>query len=398
MEKEIIENKFQATTNLKLIAKMKNRIRIVQGGSSAGKTFSIVPLLINYATENPNKMISIVSESMPHLKKGAMRDFENIMRMTGRWIEGSFNKQHSTYTFANSSKIEFFSADQPGKVHGARRDVLFVNEANNVTWEIFHQMFIRTSGFTYVDYNPVAEFWAHTELKPRKNADFIILTYRGNEGCPPAAREELEIAEKQAEAGSAYWKNFVDVYVNGLVGKLSGVVYENWEKCSEVPKSARLLGYGLDFGFTNDPSALVGFYRYNGRMYVQEELYKTGLTNSDMNKAFKSRGISKTMPIFADSAEPKSIEELSRYGWNIKPTKKGRDSILYGIDIVQSQDQFLVPSSSTNLIKELRHYTWEQDKEGHKTNKPIDKWNHLLDALRYYAMMKLKKSNDFFVM
>ncbi len=327
-----------------------------------------------------------------------MRDFENIMRITGRWIEGSFNKQYSTYNFANGSKLEFFSADQPDKLRGARRNVLFINEANNIPWEAFHQMFIRTSDHCYIDFNPVAEFWAHTELQERDDSDFVILTYKGNEGCPQAAVKELQRAEDKANKGSAYWKNFVDVYVNGNIGKLSGVVIDNWEKCNDLPENARLLGYGLDFGFTNDPSALAGFYRYNGRIYIREELYKTGLTNSDMNKAFKSRGISKTMPIFADSAEPKSIEELSRYGWNIKATKKGRDSILYGIDILRSQDNILVPASSVNLIKELRNYTWDVDKEGHKTNKPIDKHNHIIDAARYFAMMKLKKTNDFFVL
>ena len=388
---------FIVTTNLKTIAKMNKFIRIVQGGSSAGKTFSIVPLLMNYAIENEGKMISVVSESMPHLKRGAMRDFENIMRITGRWREGAMNKQHSTYTFSNGSKIEFFSADQPDKLRGARRNVLFVNEANNVPWESFHQMFIRTSDCCFIDFNPVAEFWAHTELKDRDDADFAILTYKGNEGCPQAAINELQRAEVKAKAGSTYWKNFVDVYVYGKIGKLTGTVYDNWKVTDNLPDSARLLGYGLDFGFSNDPSALIGFYRHNGRLILHEEVYKTGLTNSDMNSLFRSKGVSKTMPIIADSAEPKSIEELKRYGWNIKPTKKGRDSILYGISVVQAQDEMLITSSSTNLIKEFRNYTWDKDSEGNKTNKPIDKWNHALDAVRYYAMMKLNKTSEFFV-
>ena len=352
---------------------------------------------MNYAIENEGKMISVVSESMPHLKRGAMRDFENIMRITGRWREGAMNKQHSTYTFSNGSKIEFFSADQPDKLRGARRDVLFVNEANNVPWEAFHQMFIRTSDCCFIDFNPVAEFWAHTELKDRDDADFAILTYKGNEGCPQAAINELQRAEVKAKAGSTYWKNFVDVYVYGKIGKLTGTVYDNWKVTDNLPDSARLLGYGLDFGFSNDPSALIGFYRHNGRLILHEEVYKTGLTNSDMNSLFRSKGISKTMPIIADSAEPKSIEELKRYGWNIKPTKKGRDSILYGISVVQAQDEMLITSSSTNLIKEFRNYTWDKDSEGNKTNKPIDKWNHALDAVRYYAMMKLNKTSEFFV-
>jgi phage terminase large subunit len=391
------EKDFIATTNLRIIAKMKKFIRIVQGGSSAGKTYSIVPLLINYAIENDGKMISIVAESMPHLKRGAMRDFEKIMRATGRWIEGAMNKQYSTYTFSNGSRIEFFSADQPDKLRGARRNVLFINEANNVNWEAFHQLFIRTSDHCYIDFNPVAEFWAHTELKERDDADFVILTYKGNEGCPVAAVNELQRAEIKAKNGSPYWVNFVDVYVNGKVGQLTGTVYENWTKVDALPSSARLLGYGLDFGFSNDPTALIGFYRYNGSLYMNEEFYSTGFTNSDLNQAFKNKGISKVMDMICDSAEPKSIEELRRYGWNAKATKKGKDSILYGIDVLQAQTDILVPASSVNLIKELRNYVWEKDGDGHKSNKPIDKWNHGLDAARYFAMMKLRKMSDFFV-
>lgn len=388
--------RFIVTTNLERIAALDKRIRIVQGGSSAGKTFSIVPLLINYAIENDNKYISIVSESTPHLKRGAMKDFEVIMRATGRWIEGSFNKQNLVYTFKNDSKIEFFSADSPDKLRGARRDALFINEANNVAFEAYQQLAMRTNDFIFIDYNPVAEFWAHTELMDRKDSDFIILTYKGNEGLPQSIVDELELAEAKKDK-SPYWKNWVDVYVYGKIGQLTGAIYQNWKKCGDLPKQARLLGYGMDFGFSNDPSALVGFYRFDGALYLKEEMYDKGLTNSDINDLWRLKGISKVQPIFADSAEPKSIEELRRYGWNIKPTRKGKDSILYGIDILSSQDDFFVPASSVNMIKELRNYVWETDKDGHKLNRPVDKWNHLMDAARYFAMMKLRKSNGFVV-
>jgi len=396
-EPAIEEVGFAVTTNLKKIAKLDKFVRIVQGGSSAGKTYSIIPLLINYAIENPNKMISVVSESMPHLKRGAMRDFENVMRATGRWIEGALNKQHSTYHFTNGSKIEFFSADQPDKLRGARRHVLFVNEANNVPWEAFYQLFIRSSDHVFIDFNPVAEFWAHTELKPRDDSDFVILTYKGNEACPKAAKKELEWAEKRAKGGSPYWKNFVDVYVHGKIGQLTGTVYTNWKQVDALPKNAKLLGYGLDFGFSNDPTALVGVYRFNGQLYVNEELYEKGKTNSDLNEIFRMKGVSRVQPIIADSAEPKSIEELRRYGWNVQPAKKGRDSILYGIGVIQSLDTFYVPSTSTNLIKELRNYIWEKDNEGNKLNKPIDRYNHILDGFRYYASAKLRRQAEMFV-
>lgn len=389
------EAKFIVTTNLVKIAEMDKRIRIVQGGSSAGKTFSIIPLLINYAVENPEKYISVVSESTPHLKRGAMKDFEVIMRATGRWIEGAFNKQNLVYTFANDSKIEFFSADSPDKLRGARRDALFINEANNVNFEAYQQLAIRTNDFVFIDYNPVAEFWAHTELMDREDADFIILTYKGNEGLPQSIVHELELNEAKKDS-SPYWKNWVEVYVYGRIGQLTGAIIQNWKKVDDVPEYARLMGYGMDFGFSNDPSALVGFYRADGQLFMKEEMYDKGLTNADINDLWRHKGISKVQPIFADSAEPKSIEELRRYGWNIKPTKKGKDSILYGIDILSSQDTIGVPASCTNFIKELRNYVWETDKDGHKMNRPIDKWNHLIDAARYFAMMKLRKRNDFF--
>lgn len=390
------EQKFMVTTNLQRIAQLKRRIRIVQGGSSAGKTFSIIPLLINYAIEMPNSMISVVSESMPHLKRGAMRDFENIMRLTNRWVEGALNKQESTYKFKNGSKIEFFSADQPDKLRGARRDVLFVNEANNIRFEAYQQLAMRTNAIIYIDFNPVSEFWAHTELQDDPDSDFIILTYKGNEALPMSIREHLQKAERKAKT-SPFWHNWVEVYVYGRIGRLTGAIYSNWSKINEIPKEAELLGYGMDFGFSNDPTAIAACYRYNGRLLWEEVLYEKGLTNTDLNTKMKKLGMSKTKTIFADSAEPKTIEELSRYGWNIKPTKKGRDSINFGISILSSQDEMGVTTSSNNMINELRNYIWETDRDGHKINTPIDKYNHLMDAMRYFAMMRLTKHSDFFV-
>ena len=333
---------------------------------------------------------------MPHLKRGAMRDFENIMRMTNRWIEGSFNKQDSTYKFANGSKLEFFSADQPDKLRGARRDALFINEANNVNFDSYLQLAMRTNDVIYIDFNPVAEFWAHTELVDDKDSDFIILTYKGNEGCPLPIVKELQKAEAKASE-STYWKNWVDVYVNGKIGQLTGACITNWEKISEIPEDAELLGYGMDFGFTNDPTALVSCYRYNGRVLWNEEIYAKGLTNTDLDKEMKRIGIKKTKRIWADAAEPKTIEELRLNGWDIKAAKKGADSIKAGIDILSSQPKMGVTSTSGNMIKELRNYIWQIDKEGFKTNKPIDRYNHAIDSCRYFAIMRLGITHDFFV-
>ena len=383
--------KFVATTNLKKIAAMKKRVRIVQGGSSAGKTFSIIPVLISYAAKHPNKMISIVSESMPHLTRGAKRDFENIMRMTGRWRDEAYNKQHSTYTFANGSKIEFFSADDNAKLRGARRNVLFINECNNVDFDSYLQLAIRTSDFIYLDYNPAAPFYATEELQYDDDAELIILTYKGNEGLQKSIVDELE--KNEAKRGtSEYWDNWIRVYVDGLIGQLTGAIYQNYEIIDKVPGKAKLLGYGLDWGFSNDPTTLIAAYRYNGQVIWDEVIYKKGLTNLDIVDIMKKKKVNKYATIWCDSAEPKSIEDLRRLGFNAKPTRKGRDSIMKGVELLQRQDTMAVTKGSTNVIKEFRNYTWDKDKAGNKINKPIDNWNHAMDAIRYFALMEFKKA------
>ena len=391
---EIEEKKFTVTTALQKLYKLEKRVKIVQGGSSAGKTFSILPILINRAIENENVRISVVSESVPHLRRGALSDFESIMRMTGRWIEGSFNKALLTYHFQNGSRIEFFSADQPDKLRGARREILFINEANNIVFDSYQQLAMRTNSEIWLDFNPVAEFWAHTELMDEDDSEFIILTYKDNEALDKDIVTYLEKAEKKAET-SEYWKNWVQVYVYGKIGQLQGAVYENWSRIREVPKEAKLLGYGLDFGFANDPCALVAIYKHDSKVIVHEMVYKTELTNSDLDKEFKRLGVRKDKVIYADSAEPKSIEELKRYGWMIKPTKKGADSIRFGIDTINGLNGFKVTKSSINLIKELRNYIWDRDSFGNVKKRPIDAYNHCLDAFRYYAMMRLGKKRKF---
>ena len=390
------EKKFIVTTALKKLLRLEKRIKVVQGGSSSSKTFSILPILIDRAIKNDNARISVVSESVPHLRRGALADFENIMRMTGRWIEGSFNKALLTYYFANGSKIEFFSADQPDKLRGARRDILFINEANNIPFDSYLQLAMRTRGEIWIDFNPVSEFWAHTELVDEPDTDFIILTYKDNEGLDDSIVNEFKKAEKKALT-SEYWENWCKVYVYGQIGSLQGAVYENWSRMAKVPKEATLLGYGLDFGFANDPAALIAVYRHDGKVIFDELLYETELTNSDLNNKFKMVGVKKDKVIYADSAEPKSIEELRRYGWMIKPTKKGADSIRYGIDVINSLGGFKVTKKSTNLIKELRNYIWDKDSFGNTKKTPIDAYNHGLDAARYFAMMRLGKKPKFFV-
>jgi phage terminase large subunit len=369
----------QKTTAQLKIANLKKRVRVVQGGTSASKTFTIVPMLIDYAITTPNSEISVVSESIPHLKRGAIKDFQKIMQMTGNWKDDQFNKSELRYKFKNGSFIEFFSADQPDKLRGARRHILFINECNNIPFEAYQQLSIRTSKFIYLDYNPTNEFWVHTELIGDSDTDFIILTYKDNEALDQSIVKEIEKAREKAKT-SKYWENWWNVYGLGLIGSLEGVVFNNWTQISTVPTDAELISFGMDFGFTNDPTTLVECYRWNGKLVFNELIYQTGLLNSDIIRMTK--GIQVSKPIYADSAEPKSIEEIKRGGVFIKPALKGADSIKYGIDYLQ-QFEMLITSNSTNLIKELRNYQWDKDKDGKTLNKPIDAYNHMIDACRY---------------
>jgi len=372
------------TTAQSKIRKLRKRVRIVQGGTSSSKTFTILPLLIQYAMDTPNSEISVVAESIPHLKRGALKDFLKIMQWTDNFNSNNFNKSNLTYKFTNGSYIEFFSADQPDKLRGARRDVLFINECNNITFESYQQLSIRTKKFIYLDYNPTNEFWVHTDLINDKNSDFIILTYKDNEALDPAIVKEIEKAQEKAKT-SAYWENWWNVYGLGQLGTLEGVIFENYELIDTIPTDAKLIGYGLDFGYSNDPSALIEVHEYDGKIICNEVIYSTSLLNCDIINLMSH---DKRLPIWADSAEPKSIEEIRRAGYNIKPVVKGADSINFGISVLQ-QRQMLITKSSVNLIKELRAYSWDVDKTGKKLNKPIDSMNHAIDALRYFAMMQL---------
>ena len=382
------------TTTAIKIDGFRKRIRIVQGGSSAGKTFAILSLLYSYAA-NPEcgpLEISVVSESIPHLRRGALKDFLKMLNMTGLYQEELYNRTLLRYDFPHGSYIEFFSADQSDKMRGARRDVLFMNEANNITWEAYHQLAIRTRTAIYIDYNPVREFWAHTELMHDPDAEFLLVTYKDNQALDPAIIREIEKAKTKAET-SAYWANWWKVYGLGQVGTLQGAIYEDFEVVEGIDVSrAKFVALGLDWGFSNDPTALVAIYRQGDCLLIQELLYSTGLTNQDIADKLRTLGITRAWEIVADSAEPKSIEEIYRLGFNIKPAEKGPDSVRNGIDILK-RFKLQVTKDSTNLIKELRSYTWATDKEGKNTGVPIDSFNHACDAMRYVALNKLRVSN-----
>ena len=378
---------FEYTTAIKRIRKVKARKKVIQGGTSAGKTYAILAVLIHIAAKAKTE-ISVVSESIPHLRRGAMKDFGKVMQWTNRWRDEGWNKTLLTYTFANGSTIEFFSADQEAKLRGARRQVLYINEANNIEFEAYHQLAIRTSEAIYIDFNPVSEFWAHTEVLAEQDSELIVLTYRDNEALPATIRDDIEAAQVKA-ATSTYWANWWKVYGLGEVGSLQGVVFDDWQQVDGIDFAGdKLVAIGLDWGYTNDPTAVVAVYKRGSAILLHELLYQNGLTNQDIADHLRKLGIGRSWPIIADSAEPKSIEEVHRLGFNIHPATKGADSIRNSIDILKRQP-LLVTRESTNLIKELRNYTWDTDKTGASLGVPIDRYNHAIDAVRYVALNKL---------
>jgi len=364
---------YQITTATKKIYQLKKRIRGVSGGTSASKTISIILWLIDYAQQHFNETISIVSETFPHLKRGAMRDFLNIMEMHHYYKDALWNKTDCIYTFETGSIIEFFSADQPGKVRGPRRDILFINEANNVSYETFTQLEIRTAKIVWLDWNPVAEFWWYTEVVPHIDVDFITLTYLDNEALPDEVIKALEARR----FNSMWWK----VYGEGLLGQAEGRIYRDWTLIDEIPNpfDIRLERYGIDFGYTNDPTAIIAVYKHNEAYILDEIMYRNGMSNRDIANLMLN--LPRAL-IVADSAEPKSIDEIKGYGIEIVGSLKGPGSVLQGIQFVQGK-KIEVTKRSVNLIKEYHNYLWMTDRDGKIINEPTPIMDHAMDAIRY---------------
>lgn len=386
---------FKRTTAINKLLSLEKRKRVIQGGTWAGKTFGILPVLIDKAAKYSGKKITVVAETIPAIKEGALDDFKTIMQLTGRWNEDNYNATDRVYKFpATGSRIEFKSFDSVSKAKASgKRTDLFINEGNYISFEIADALMMRTSERIWIDFNPTNEFWAHTELLTESDAEFLLLKYTDNEALPATILQELmgKVAKAffnpdgdwndPANIKSHYWANWCRVYIAGELGSLEGVIFENWKQVDNVPADAQLIGYGLDFGYTNDPTALTAVYKWNGKRLLDEVLYQTGMINSEI-AAFIKKGV----PVYADSAEPKSIEEIRRHGINIKAVVKGTDSIKFGIQIMQAQE-YLITSNSRNIIKEFRSYSWDKDKAGKRLNTPIDYFNHAIDGIRYHEMM-----------
>lgn len=366
---------FQITSATKRVASLKKKIRAVQGGTSASKTISILLYLIDRAQSDTSKTLtSVIAESTPHLKRGALRDFKNIMMEHKYWKDNLWNATDSIYTFETGSQIEFFSADQPDKLRGARRDRCFINEANNVHLDAFDQLEVRTKEFIFLDWNPTNEFWFYTDvLNKRDDVEHIILTYKDNEALSPEIVNSIE----QRKGRKGWWK----VYGEGQLGEVEGKIYRDWVIIDEIPPEARLERRGLDYGYTNDPTAIVDVYKWNGAFIWDEVTYQKGLSNRQIADILLNQDNSNIL-VIPDSSEPKSNDELIMYGVNLLPASKGQGSVNHGIQVVQSQRIF-VTKRSVNIIREYRNYLWETDRDGKILNTPEGGFDHAMDAGRY---------------
>ena len=370
------------------LRKLQSRIRIVKGGTSASKTISILCLLIDYAIKNKGKEISVVSESIPHLRRGALKDFLGILRGLNRYKDDQYNKSTLKYTFTNGSYIEFFSTDQPDKLRGARRTDLYINECNNVPFDAYNQLAVRTSGTIWLDYNPSNLFWVDKELIGKEDTDYITLTYKDNDALPNSIVKEIEKARDKAKT-STYWANWWKVYGLGETGSLEGVCIPDWKEIDTVPNEARLLAYGMDFGYT-DPTTIIGLYKWNESYIADEVFYKSNTVLRDVSLFLRHNNIKEN--IIADQAEPKSIETLRRDGHNIYPCTKGRDSVNFGINLI-NQNEIYVTSRSRNLKRELQGYVWAKDKDGNTLPKPTGEHPDCIDAFRYVLTDTLENSH-----
>lgn len=361
-------------------------IVVNQGGTSSGKTYSILQCLILHALEKSAQVITVAGQDIPNLKVGALRDMQSIVANSPllQSFISDYNKSDRIYTFTNGSIIEFKSYDDWQDAKSGKRDYLFLNEANGIHPNVWTELYFRTRIRSYIDYNPNAEFWVHKLLLGRPNVQLIISDHRHNTFLDPKTHAKIEETEDPET-----WK----VYARGLTGKLEGLIFKKYNVVPEIPADAKFIGAGLDFGFTNDPTTFIEVWQCSGELYLNELIYESGLTNTAISDILKELGIRQARRIIADSAEPKSIEDLSQLGWNVQGAKKGPDSIKASIDILKRY-KLNVTQRSYNIKKELNSYKWKSTKDGVFLNEPIDILNHTIDAIRYVALNCLSNLNE----
>ena len=365
------------------------RICVLQGGTRSGKTYSILLGLIEFAYKNKGKglYVTIARKTFPALRGTAMRDFFEILKKENLYDERLHNKSSSLYALYGNY-FEFISVDQPARVRGRKRDILFLNECNEFGFEEYTQLALRTTYKIIIDFNPSEEYhWLYTQIidADRDDVDFHVSTYKDNPFLEESTISEIE---RLKEVDENLWR----VFGEGQRGVASETIFPSFNIIDSIPENASEIALGLDFGFSADPTSLVKVYKHDLDLYVDELIYEKGLTNQDIAHKIKDLGIDRSIEIYADSAEPKSIEEIFRMGGiNIKPAKKGADSIRIGIDVLK-RHKLNITKRSINAIKEFRNYKWIKNKNNEITNKPIDAFNHAVDAVRYVALNKLMVS------
>jgi phage terminase large subunit len=364
------------------------RFVVNQGATRSSKTYSILQVLICKALMSEFPLtISIVRKTLPALKKSVLRDFIQILEGMDLYDETNHNKTDNTYEL-NNTIFEFFSIDNAVKYRGSKRDILFVNEANELIFEDIFQLQVRTTQQIFLDFNPSDnQSWIYSLIDDRKNeVDFIKSTYKDNTFLEESIIQEIE---KLQFTDPDYWR----IYGLGERGTSRDVIFQ-FTEVDDIPvEKAKLIGVGLDFGFTNDPTACIEVWKDENNLYLNEMMYEKGLTNDQIAQRLIEVGVTRFMDIVADSAEPKSIAELQRYALKVRPASKGPDSIANGIDILK-RHRIHVTKQSTNLITELQRYKWSKDTSGNLLNRPVDLWNHAIDAVRYVALNMLKISNQ----
>jgi phage terminase large subunit len=380
----------------------KETVFVIRGGQGASKTISILELIIQSLISS-EKEVSVLSSELSKMKRTVIRDYKKICKDWGVLKnEIDFNKSESKHDYFNGSYLDFLGADTNDVGKGFRRDILYINEADKLEIDTAVQ-FISRSKLTIIDYNPDCLFWGDDYINEN---NLITLTFEDNEYLPQSEVDSIldyktkgfynpnlpfELLFKDENIKNKYWSNKWKVYGLGMIGSLDGVVYSNWGEIATIPEGARLLGYGLDFGYSNDPTAIVEVYKWNDKRILNEICYSRGLSNDMIASKINTR-----LPCYCDSAEPKSIDELKKFKINALPVTKGADSINYGIQIMQKEN-YLVTSNSINLIDEFQKYTWAKDKKtGDALNKPIDKYNHAMDAVRYHEMESIGLVKEFF--
>jgi phage terminase large subunit len=376
----------------------EKRIKVNRGGTRSSKTRSIAQICVLWlmtgrvsrTKEIPDGVWSTVRKYASTLEATVIRDFEEELNKQGLIENIKQNKTKRTYQYGGRL-VEFIGADDQQKLRGTKRKILYCNEANELAYrDEFFQLLIRTEEDIFIDFNPDDEdVWINTELEQKRffdkgDVEVIVSNYKDNTFLPQVLIEEIEYLQK---TDPEFWK----VYGLGEYGRKHGLIFENYKLCDAIPIDAKLIGYGMDFGFTQDPTTLVAVYQQNGELWIKELIYQRGLTNQDISNRFKELDISRQVDIIADSAEPKSIEEIYRLGWNILPAEKGADSIKNGIDILKRYT-INITTDSSNVLKEFKAYKWAEDKTGVAINKPIDFMNHSIDAIRYLALIKLSEA------